>query len=346
MLDAHSVSFSGGTISLHDEAGVPLRSLGVGSARLLVAGLQRKAAERSTIILVDELEHGLEPHRIIRFLGALGTKETRPPLQAFITTHSPVAVRELSGNQLFVMRQIGTTHEARNVGTDDDVQGTMRLFPDAFLASSVVVCEGASEVGLVRGLDQFRAETGQKPISTLGVALIDSGGGDPDRPFRRARTLHGLGYRTTVLRDDDKRPSHRIEEEFKEYGGNVIVWRDSRALEDELFLSLTDAAVGKLHDYGIELHGEDLIDDHIKSVSENAVNFEDIRFDALFDTLSAEKRAILGRAARTKNRSWFKSVTWMEEIGRTIVGPDLADADAGFRAIIESIFEWADPPRE
>ena len=37
MLDAHSVSFSGGTISLHDHDGVPLRGLGVGSTRLLIA---------------------------------------------------------------------------------------------------------------------------------------------------------------------------------------------------------------------------------------------------------------------------------------------------------------------
>ena len=34
MLDAHSVSFTGGTISLHDGDGVPLRGLGVGSTRL------------------------------------------------------------------------------------------------------------------------------------------------------------------------------------------------------------------------------------------------------------------------------------------------------------------------
>ena len=40
MLDAHSVSFSGGTISLHAEDGVPLRGLGIGSTRLLIAGLQ------------------------------------------------------------------------------------------------------------------------------------------------------------------------------------------------------------------------------------------------------------------------------------------------------------------
>jgi putative ATP-dependent endonuclease of OLD family len=79
MLDTHSVSFSGGTISLHDEDGIPLRGLGTGSTRLLIAGLQRKAAARATIILMDEVEHGLEPHRIIRLLGSLGPrKRTRP----------------------------------------------------------------------------------------------------------------------------------------------------------------------------------------------------------------------------------------------------------------------------
>lgn len=119
------------------------------------------------------------------------------------------------------------------------------------------------------------------------------------------------------------------------------MWRDGRALEDELFLSLTDSAVSKLIDYAIELHGEHLIDEHIKSASENAVDLKNIQFNSVFDTLSVDKRAILGRAARTRNRGWFKSVTCMEEIGRNIVGPDLADADAGFQRIIESIFVWA-----
>jgi putative ATP-dependent endonuclease of the OLD family len=78
LLDAHSVSFSGGTISLHSEAGVPLRGLGTGSTRLLVAGLQRKAAKEATVILVDEVEHGLEPQRIQR-LHSLSARETAPP---------------------------------------------------------------------------------------------------------------------------------------------------------------------------------------------------------------------------------------------------------------------------
>jgi putative ATP-dependent endonuclease of OLD family len=140
LLDTHAATFAGGTVSLHDEEGVPLRGLGIGSGRLLIAGLQRKAATQSSILLVDELEHGLEPHRIVRFLGSLGSKEIDPPLQIFMTTHSPVALRELSGNQLFVLRDTGEQHEVRNVGADDDVQSTIRVYPDAFLATSVIVC--------------------------------------------------------------------------------------------------------------------------------------------------------------------------------------------------------------
>ncbi|WP_246737339.1 ATP-dependent endonuclease [Nordella sp. HKS 07] len=123
MLDAHSVSFSGGTIALHSADGVPLRALGVGSTRLLLAGLQRKAASEATVILIDELEYGLEPHRVIRLLGSLGAKETPAPLQAFITTHSPIALRELRGDQLFVVRKQVSAHYVTVVGSVDDVQG-------------------------------------------------------------------------------------------------------------------------------------------------------------------------------------------------------------------------------
>jgi len=56
LIDAGSISFTGGSISLHDESGIPLRSLGLGSSRLLIAALQRKAADKATTFLIDELE--------------------------------------------------------------------------------------------------------------------------------------------------------------------------------------------------------------------------------------------------------------------------------------------------
>ncbi len=275
LLDSHSVSFGGGTISLHNESGIPLRGLGVGSTRLLVAGLQRKAAGQASIVLSDELEYGLEPHRIARFLGSLGAKEAAAPLQVFLTTHSPVALRELSGGQLFVLRRGPPGHEARLVGADDDIQSTIRLYPEAFLAGSVVVCEGASEIGLLRGLDLYRLDQGNASLAALGVALVDCGGGEPDRPYARAAAFQSLGYRVMVLRDDDKKPTPAIEQAFVQNGGTVVAYRAGRALEDELFGSLTPAACQRLISYANELHG-DLIVEHLRTVSNNTLTFQQV----------------------------------------------------------------------
>ena len=340
LLDAHSVSFSGGTIALHDSDGVPLRGLGTGSTRLLTAGLQRRASAQSPMILVDELEFGLEPHRIIRLLDSLGAKETSLPLQTFMTTHSPVAVRELSANQLFVMRQCDHQHHALPAAASGDAQGAIRLYPEAFLAHSVIVCEGASEVGLVRGLDRYRTENGFDAIAAQGLVLIDSRGGDPDRPLCRAAVFQNLGYRVAVLRDDDKKPNADVESAFVQAGGKVIAWRDGRALEDELFLSLSHQAVSRLLDHAIELHGQDLIDNHIKSITQNASDLNRMRAEIENDGLGSARRTTLGHAARTSNNSWFKSVTRMETVAHDVVGPDLVNADEGFRAIVDNLFGW------
>ena len=340
LLDSHSVSFRGGTISLHNEGGIPLRSLGVGSARLLVAGLQRKAASQTSIVLSDELEYGLEPHRIARFLASLGAKEAAP-LQVFLTTHSPVALRELSGGQLFVLRREPQGHEVRMVGIANEIQSTIRLYPEAFLARSVIVCEGASEIGLLRGLDLQRVEQGCVSLAAQGVAMVDCGGGEPDRPYARAAAFQSLGYRVMVVRDDDKRPTPAIVQSFLQGGGAVVAYRVGRALEDELFGSLTPAACQKLIIYAHELHG-DLIHEHLRTVSNGMLTIQAV-WDEIQNTneLSVPSRTLLGQAARIRKAGWFKSIAWMEDVARTIVAPDLPLCDPGFSALTNQVFGWA-----
>ena len=336
MLDAHSVSFSGGTISLHDGDGVPLRGMGLGSTRLLIAGLQRQAAEKASIILVDEVEHGLEPHRIVRLIVSLGAKEPGMPLQVFMTTHSPVALRELSADQLYVLRRTATCHEARKVGNQDNMQSTVRACPEAFLAPSVLVCEGASEIGLVRGLDLYRIDGAKPSITALGVALADGHG---DTTYRRANALATLGYRTLILRDDDKDPDAAEAAAFIAAGGTVLAWRNRRALEEELFASLSDGAVSKLVEAAVENVGEERVEANIKSTSSNSLDLTQVRA-----AVTAATREALGKAAKSNSKSrkpgWFKSVTAMEGVAREIVGPDLATSDPDFRAIIERLFMW------
>ncbi|MBB4427866.1 hypothetical protein GGD66_006449 [Bradyrhizobium sp. CIR48] len=332
MLDAHSVSFGGGTVSLHSQEGIPLRSLGLGSTRLLIAGLQRKAAKDATIVLADELEHGLEPHRIIRLLSSLGAKEKKPPLQAFLTTHSPVAVRELSGGQLFVVREVDDKHCATVLGTEDAVQGTIRSFPEAFLAKSVIVCEGASEVGFLRGLDNYDVSQGRSSLTALGIALVDAGG--CDHIYKRANAFVRLDYRVCVFRDDDKQPDQTVEKAFTDLGHSLFKWRKGRAIEDELFLSLSDDAVLSLLARAEGLHGEELIDAHISSESLGALSLGDCKTD-----LSETNRNILAKAARSKKNSWFKSVRLMEGVAEDIVATDTT-ADEGFWNVVNDVYEW------
>jgi hypothetical protein len=342
LLDAHSVSIGDGAIALHDAAGVPLRALGTGSSRLLVAGLQRAATQASTIALVDEVEHGLEPHRVIRLLDSLGAKEEVPPMQAFLTTHSPVAVRELGGHQIVVVRHNGVQHMMLNAGSSDDIQSTLRADPEAFLAKSVIVCEGASEVGLARGLDQYWVMNGHPSFFAQGGAFVDVGGSNPDRCFQRGTALLKLGYRVLVIVDADKAPKPEEVKAFTEAGGDYLSWQNGRALEDELFLSLNDEAVDKLLQVASETVGRDLMSQHVRSKANNQTTLEQIECESAnsLDGYAREDLELLGRASRIRGSGWFKSFTTYQEIGRDIVGPGFPGAKPEFQAIITKLWIW------
>jgi hypothetical protein len=341
LLDAHSVSIGDGAIALHSEAGIPLRSLGTGSGRLLVAGLQRAAATAATVALVDEVEYGLEPHRLMRLLDSLGAKEPIAPLQVFMTTHSPVALRELTGNQLFVVRQKSGVHTVTCAGTEDGVQGTLRKAAEALLSKSIVVCEGASEIGFARGLDQWGVSKGVTSFLARGGSYFNAEGGSPDQCFTRGEVFLRLGYRVLVFVDADKPVlAAGLVERFLEAGGQYIMWRPGFALEDEIFRYLSDSAVDALLRKADEIVGRELMAEHIKSKSGGKVTLEAIEAARLFGGYTAENRALLGLAARNSKNGWFKSITGFEEVARDIVGPDLAIADPGFVQIVRMLWEW------
>ncbi|HSI49181.1 MAG TPA: AAA family ATPase [Ideonella sp.] len=341
LLDAHSVSFGDGAISLHSESGIPLRSLGTGSSRLLIAGLHRAAAEAASIVLVDEIEFGLEPHRLTRLLGSLGSKEKAPPLQVFMTTHSPVVLRELSGAQLFVVRATGGIHGVLQVGTGDDVQSTIRSYPEAFLARTVVVCEGASEVGLIRGLDDYWTAQGYASLQAAGVSYVDTGGGDADRCFHRAEAFQKLGYRVATVQDNDKTPTPAVVAKFVAAGGYSVAWRGGRALEDELFMSFPPPVVSALIDRALELTEDGLVDQHIKTKSVGKANLAMVLQDGKDVGFSVAARQLLGEASRIRKAGWFKSITKMEGVARDFLGPHFEASDPGFRDVVRNLFGWA-----
>ena len=342
MLDALSLQINGRHISLHDRENIPLRRLGLGSTRLLAAGLQRDSGDHSSIVLVDELEYGLEPHRVIRFLHTLGAKDPEPPLQVFMTTHSPIPIRELSGSQLFVLRPEKDRHQICKVGTEDNIQGTVRLFPEAFLAKSVIVGEGATEVGFIRGLDQFRRDCCNcESIHALGTTLVEGGGNS--NSLKRALALQSLGFKTAVLLDNDTEPGESESYKrqcFVDKGGILFTWSDGQAIEDALFMNLPYEGIAGLIRCAYEFRGKSQILQNIESASGNQIDRERLRSEDREKCFSEPTRQLLGKASKSKNNSWFKTVSHMEQAARCVVGPNLAESNDELTELVESLFTW------
>ncbi|MGX2052887.1 MULTISPECIES: ATP-dependent nuclease [Xanthomonas] len=340
LLDAHAVAIGEGAIALHDQQGIPLRSLGTGSSRLLVAGLQRKAATTAPIALVDEVEYGLEPHRLMRLLDSLGAKEPHLPVQAFLTTHSPVALRELSGHQLFVVRCYPHLHQVWSAGTSDEVQSTLRMDPEAFLAKSVIICEGASEVGFARGMDQWAVATGQTSFLAHGGAYVNAGGGSPDKAFARAEALMGLGYRVLVFIDADKSAKPGVAEGYRSNLGDIATWRLGLTLEDELFRYLPGASIDALLLKAKGLVGEDLMNQHIQTRSNGRWTLTAIEAQRPTTDYSSETRELLGAASRIHGSGWFKSLTAYQDIVVNIVSHGYAGAEGEFKSVIDQLWRF------
>lgn len=339
LLDIHAVSFAEGSVSLHTDSGIPLRNLGLGSNRLLLAGLHRKAAERASIVLADEVEVGLEPHRLTRLLHSLGSKDDALPLQVFMTTHSPVVVRELSGKQLHVLRRREAAHRAHRVGIADDVQSTVRCDPEAFLAETVYVCEGASEIGLLRGLDLYFQTVNGPSLFAKGAAFVNAAGGSPDLCLKRSLAIRGLGYKTVAFIDNDQPAGTEAVTALLAAGATLVTWRPGLALEDELFQTFPSDVVRDLIAWAVNTDKERVDQTLRKASAANPVTIETIQAEfQRTGEFSLAHRVLLGTAARTRKQGWFKSISKMEEVARAILGPRWGSSE-DFKAVVTQLWQ-------
>jgi hypothetical protein len=280
----------------------------------------------------------------MRFLDSLGAKDAAAPLQVFMTTHSPVALRELSGSQLFVVRSGPERHSVMTAGQTNEVQSTLRADPEAFLAKSIIVCEGASEVGFARGLDQWWVSLGATSFLAHGGAYVNAGGGTPDNSLIRGAALRNLGYRVLVFVDADKPSTAGLAEAFLTAGGQNLTWRPGLTLEDEIFRHLSDQALDALLAKAEAIVGAELMNEHIQTRSQGRVTLSDIQVERLVDGYSPAKRELLGTASRIRNSGWFKSLTTYQEVAKDIVGPSLQNADAGFMAVTNQLWTFTSAP--
>jgi putative ATP-dependent endonuclease of the OLD family len=346
-LDVQGVSITAGGISLHDGK-LPLRRLGTGSSRLLVSALQHDAGD-THIALIDEVEHGLEPHRIARLLNHLKSpateKEKGPPSQIFMTTHSPVVIRELTANDICTVRSNAGITEVRAVAANakdlTSAQRHLRSSPEAFFARRILVGEGRTEQGLLRGLDSWWSQQKRDSFSLRGVIAID-GGGIPDA-LNIAKHLLDLGYEVALLLDTDKTlPESQITSVQKK-GGAIFKWQDSCSTEERIFLDVPWQTVIALVNLAVEHVGSDSVRAQINNVCRAKSLSEISEISALPNSLDTDNfRRALGMAAKKDKRPWFKDITRGEQLAEILAPCLVIIPDKPLSETISSLRQWVD----
>ncbi len=336
-LDCEAISVRIGGLALHD-GDMPLRQLGLGSKRMLTTGLQTQNLNAPHITLFDEVEIGLEPHRIARLLKHLKEDQTG---QYFLTTHSPVVLRELTVDDLYITHcKKGKTEivPANQPAIADCIQGKIRSGAEAFLAHKVIVCEGATEAGLLRGLDDYWISKMKSAFAYQGIACFDANGANKIKEI--AEALVELSYDVAILADSD------APDQFSEADANhlsakqvaVTKWDGGVSIEERVFADLPWPGVLASFEVACTLHVD----------REAVLNQVQSQYGGGFDRNRAawvdesRLRTALGKAAKTSD--WFKRQSWAQEWA-AVICPCLDDPAIAGSDLVRKLTElrgWID----
>ena len=336
MLDHKDIAISENKVSIHED-GIPFRLKGKGSKRLLSLAIQLALTQPSGIILIDEIEQGLEPDRVQHLVNVLSKYEDK---QIIITTHSSNVIVEIPCTSLFIMRK--GSYNLQHV--EGEMQGCIRKNPEAFFARKIIVCEGATEIGFCRSINEYRISHNKTSASCMGIRFADGAGNEM---INDVLGFKDLSYPTALFCDSDCVNINNRKQEFRDLEINVIDSEDNCSIEQQVFKDVPWNVVKAL----IKIAIEKVIDDDGKTYEEaekkifDATNAQlDCRMAQMTNWYQNENddlRTALGLAA--KNKNWYKKQTYGERMGRCILTSysDLAES-CRLKFIIDSISNWID----
>jgi hypothetical protein len=332
--DLRELTMRDGAIAVHSD-GIPLRQAGKGTRRLASIAIQLLSAERGRIVLVDEVEQGLEPDRVKQLIRSLDQTSFG---QFFITTHSRDVICEIGAPGIVLLVRNPKTSEIVTKSFDveyERLKATVRACPDAFFARRVIVCEGDTEIGICRALDKARLSKGQSPMSFGDCAYVNGTG---DNLGEYADKLSSVGISVLVLCDSDKDDKWRIPKaELRGKGIQIIDCNPNKNIEQQLFEDLTWSGVRELSDLVITS-----IYDGNPSAPNESLQTRVPKLGATWrERDCADVRGALAEAAI--KLAWFKRIDRGEVLGEFLLnGESRLKPTSRLGEILGALSEWID----
>jgi hypothetical protein len=304
--------------------------------------MQESLRNKGGITLIDEVEHGLEPHRVrrlLRFLQNQNGKTVQPASsdpgvgQLVMTTHSETVVDELCCDRLRIVRSHKGVTRVLSIGKQ--FQGNVWNAPEAFLGTALIVCEGATEVGFCRALDAWWSCAGAyEPFAVYGIVPVDGEGASAPG---RAKALRQLEYTVAYFGDSDCPLSPSLDQ-MRQLHIEVVIWDGDKSLEERVALDLPWPGILEILDLAADIRGEEKVRGGlIKTLGKESELL--CKLSELIDT--PQLRTAIGATA--KKGEWFKRIDYGELLGNAVTkylsqiqSSDLARKTATLRAWIDS----------
>lgn len=315
----------------------PLSQFGTGSQRLLSMGLNIGVAPGEAVLLIDEIEDGLEPYRLRNLINEFRSEQGVSG-QIFMTTHSPIAVAECTIDELMVVHSdAGVTNAVFLKGDDPEtnksIQAEVRRNAEAFLSQRIIICEGKTEIGFIRAIDRHIASTKNYRMAYKGVGTADGNGSNI---FKCADILRRCGYDICVLMDSDKDSEDSEKQRMRSAGIPLFDWDKPNAFEEQCFLELPMPAIQQEIQIAVD---EKSIDSIIARFSDYSIPFDRGGDSVTLTALSPEQRKTIGKIAKEKN--WYKRIDLGEQFGNVVLNSlSELDAESAISRVVAGLEEW------
>ena len=339
-LDVHAIRFGQGVLSLYDGP-IPLHYFGLGSRRLAALAVQEAGIGKSSVVLVDEVEYGLEPHRIRKLLKILS--EDRNEGQIIMTTHSPTPVVFMDVSQLrFAQLRNGHLDMLACPSESlDTLQPVLRKCPLAAFARSLIVCEGKTEEALCNALNPaWAANHDGEGFELRGTMAVN---GEGNTAPETARQFAKLGYRTILLGDSDK-TLEVPEEQIRAAGAEVLLWEGNMATEERIAADVPIPTLQRVLELASEIKTKQSVIDSCLTQFRELGAAPDAVTDISIETWLQNGvdedtfRRVIGKAAKTSK--WFKNLNSGERLANLVVESLPAIPETPLAKTLHDLEQW------
>ena len=321
------------------DGNTPLNQKGTGSQRLLSMGLNVQASDGSALLVIDEVESGLEPYRLRSLLSELRISHVSCG-QVIMTTHSPIAVAECTIDELLIVHsRNGQTDifspKSGSPEVDTAMQAQIRKNAEAFLCRRLIVCEGKTEIGFIRALDMFFAKTRNYHMAFKGVGTADGGG---SMIFACAKVLRSCGYDICLLMDSDLQSEDEAKKDLLRSGVPVFDWDSPNAFEEQVFFDVPTDIATEIVNIAIREHGEGSVKSRLTTGN---IPFEERNGKFHLLAKEAEKQKKIGQIAKKRKVEWYKRIDLGELLGTVVFENwERIAAETKLKEVVNALSKW------